>query len=192
MPAEPVNALTLYWSAGGNTEKVARVLHQTLEATGARSELREINPDLTIDYYDYNLILLGAPVYRFLPPEAVIEFLGKQQGTVADVQPACPEKPGRYGVVFCTYGGPHTGIREARPALLYMGQFLEHAGIPVVEEMPVVGEFHAESRQEMNLKGRLGDIRGRPNAADLKEVQEKLKGLLRRLHHRLPDDLRHI
>lgn len=189
MSRDSIKALTLYWSAGGNTEKVARALHETLTEVGADSEFREITPELTADYYDYDLILLGAPVYRFLPPEPVMEFLGKQQSTVADVRPACPEKPGHFGMVFCTYGGPHTGIREARPALLYMRQFLEHAGIPVVDEMAVVGQFHAEGRQEMNLAGRLGDIRGRPNESDLREVQEKLKGLMRRLQHKLPGNL---
>jgi len=179
-------AAVLFWSAGGNTRKVADTLHDALKECGGRVDMLEIESSLEVDYNDYNLILLGAPVYSFLPPEPVQEFLQKQQNTKVDVLPAAPERPDCWGTVFCTYGGPHTGVGEASPALKYLGQYLEHAGIPVLEEWPLVGEFHAESRQHLNVEGRLGDIRGRPNGADLKDVGEKLRGLVSRLRNKLP------
>ena len=181
-------ALLLHWSSGGNTEKVADALGHTLKDCGVPVDKRQITADLEVDYMDYELVLMGAPVYRFLPPEPVQNFLLAQQGR-ADVKPACPEVPGHYGAVFCTYGGPHTGIREAIPAMKYMGQFLEHVGISVKEEWAVVGEFHVSERQAMNVKGRLGDISGRPNQTDLADVRGRMRGLLRRLSLKLDLDV---
>lgn len=181
-----MRALTMYWSKGGNTRKVAEALHSALTSLHVSAIMQEIKPSLEVSYYEHDLVLLGAPVYQFLPPEPVQEFLKRQQRQTADIRPAAPEKKGHYGVVFCTYGGPHTGVREAIPALKYMGQFLEHAGVPVVEEWPVVGQFHDPARERLNRAGRLGDIHGRPNQNDLNSVTEKLRGLLRRLKEKLP------
>jgi len=174
------NALLLYWSAGGNTGQVADTLDATLDKHGIEVDEYEIEEDLQVNYLDYTLVLLGAPVYQFLPPRDVRSFLVNQQNRM-DVQPAAPLKPGHHGIVFCTYGGPHTGYREAEPALKYMGQFLEHAGIPVRDEMAVVGEFHSPKRQHMNVEGRLGDIRGRPDESDLAHVRGRMQGTLRYL-----------
>ena len=186
MAEKTCRALTLYWSAGGNTRKVAEAIQKALTAAGVEATLHEMAEGLEVDYFAYDLVLIGAPVYAYLPPEPVIGWLKAQQqrGTVL---PAAPERSGHYGVVFCTYGGPHTGIREAVPMLKYVGQFLEHLGIPVVDEWAVVGEFH-QGHETMNLAGRLGDLRGRPNASDLAEVRGKVLGLLRRLQHSLPVD----
>lgn len=175
-------ALVLFWSAGGNTRKVAEALHAALTDAGVAADLREIQPDLDVRLDDYPLVLIGAPVYQFMPPEPVRKFLGARLKAGA-VVPAAPERPGRLGVVFCTYAGPHTGVREAVPMLKYVGQFLEHLGIRVVEEWAVVGEFHDPSRAEMNVAGRLGDITGRPNESDLRDVRGRLTGLLRRIEN---------
>lgn len=179
-----MKALVLHWSAGGNTQKVALRLAQTLEGEGVAVDVQRIDGELAVQYYDYQLVFIGAPVYQFLPPDAVMGFLKRQNRDA--VEPAAPERPGVLGVVFCTYGGPHTGTREAVPALRYMGQFLEHAGIRVVDEWAVVGEFHDQGRQRLNVEGRLGDISGRPNESDLRDVAERARGLLRRVRFLLP------
>jgi hypothetical protein len=160
-------------------------LHGTLQELGWEAPLLEIGPDVDLDYLDYNLVLLGTPVHQFLPAEPVVEFLKRNHRARATVVPAAPEVAGSFGVVFCTYGGPHTGLREAVPALRYMGQFLEHAGVRVVDEFAVVGQFHDPGRAHLNVEGRLGDIRGRPGESDLKEVSERLRGLVSRLQHKL-------
>ena len=174
-------ALVLFWSAGGNTRKVAGALHETLTQAGFDADLMEIAADLDVGLDEYALVLLGAPVYQFLPPEPVTRFLKSQMRSCGPVREAAPERPGRFAVVFCTYGGPHTGLREAIPMLKYTGQFLEHAGIRVVDEWAVPGEFHEPSQASLNVSGRLGDIRGRPNESDLRDVCGRLTGLLRRL-----------
>lgn len=186
MAENELNAAVLFWSSGGNTRKVAAALHHALKSAGAHSELIEITPELEIDYADYDLLLLGAPSYQWLPPQEVMAFLRRQHRRKVTVLPSAPELRGRFGVVFCTFGGPDTGHREAVPCLKYLGQFLEHAGVRVVAEWPVVGQFHDPGRDELNVRGRLGDIRGRPDERDLKDVCERLRGLLRQLQHKLP------
>ncbi len=190
MSEESFRAVTACWSAGGNTRKVAEAIHQTLTGLGLACDLMDIADDPPLDVERYHLLFVGAPVYAYLPPEPVIKWLKGVQGEY-DVLPASPERPGRYAVPFCTYGGPHTGVREAVPMLKYVGQIFEHVGVPTIDEWAVVGEFHLKERQPMNTAGRLGDIRGRPNEADLREVCGKVIGLLRRLRNRLPlgDDL---
>jgi hypothetical protein len=82
-------------------------------------------------------------------------------------------------VVYCTYGGVHTGINEAIPAVKYMGQLFDHLGYTIIGEWYIIGEYLTEPLQSHSLHGRLGDIRGRPNAQDLRNLAEKVKGILK-------------
>ncbi len=76
---------------------------------------------------------------------------------------------GKTAVVFCTYSGPHTGIKEVTPVGDYLGQFFEHIGFDVAAKWYVVGEFNG--REDYSTKGKLGDVRGRPNQQDLSQVE---------------------
>lgn len=96
-----------------------------------------------------------------------------------EIRPAAPRRPSAHCVVYCTYGGGHTGINEAIPAVKYMGQLFDHLGYTILAEWYVIGEYKTERLREMSVSGRLGDIRGRPNEQDLKEIEERVKGLLR-------------
>jgi menaquinone-dependent protoporphyrinogen IX oxidase len=107
-------ALVLYWSKGGNTRKVAETIHTTVESYGISSEITEIKPDLEIDAFAYELVFVGAPVYFNLAAQPVMKFLQSLRGRATNWV-AAPEKPGHFAVVFCTYGGGHTGIGEALP-----------------------------------------------------------------------------
>jgi hypothetical protein len=42
-----------------------------------------------------------------------------------------------------------------------------------------VGEYMTEALRSHSVNGRLGDIRERPNEADLQDVAERVKGVLR-------------
>jgi hypothetical protein len=64
-----------------------------------------------------------------------------------------------------------------------MGQFLEHQGVPVVDEWAVVGE-NRDADEAYNRGGRIGNIAGRPNEHDLREIYERTRGLLLRLSNR--------
>ena len=81
--------------------------------------------------------------------------------------------------MFITYSGPHTGIAEATTAGKYLGQFFELLGFAVLGEWYVVGEFHGNAAA--STSGRLGDIRGRPDAADLAEIRGRAASLAREL-----------
>jgi flavodoxin len=175
------NAAVVYWSQTGNTEKVAHTIADTLEAQEVDVDLRTVDEAAALDFYGYDLLCVGFPPYQWSPPAPVDRWLKqrfnayKREGRV---KVGAPPVPGKHVVLFCTYSGPHTGIREATPALDYAGQFFEHLGLPVADSWYVVGEFHG--REVYNTQGRLGDIRGRPNAEDLAQVREKVAALLAR------------
>jgi len=177
-----MKAAILYWSRTGNTEKVALAIQEALESAGVQAVLRRTEDAEDIDYYEYDLVCVGAPSYRWHPPEPVDAFLvGKfaEYRRRGRVKAGSPKVPGKNALIFCTYSGPHTGINEAIPAGKYMGQFFEHLGFTVQDEWYIVGEFHGS--EEASTKGRLGDIRGRPNERDLEKVKQDVAHLLQRM-----------
>lgn len=54
-------ALILYWTKNGNTEKVARRIHDTLKGAGMEVSISLVIKDPEVEYLDYNLIIL--PVF---------------------------------------------------------------------------------------------------------------------------------
>ena len=182
-----IKALVLYWSHMGNTKDIAEAIFGALKKDSSiEAEIKEITGDLAVDYDDYHLIFCGSPVYSFLPPPEVTEFL-KSQHKQSPILAAAPEKAGHAAVVFCTYAGGHTGEREAVPTLKYMAQFFEHKGIRVVDEWAVVGDFPDAQDPHYRRGGRLGDITGRPDESDLKNVQGRVIGLLSQLKNVLAE-----
>jgi flavodoxin len=183
-----MKALIIYWSKTGNTEKVAQAIKQGLEAAHGEVQCMHLEgaegmiQSETTDFYAYDLVCLGFPSYRWSPPKPVDQFLNKKYNVYRKqecVKIGAPKVPGKHVLIFCTYSGPHTGINEAVPAGKYAGQFFEHLGFTVVDEWYVVGEFHGS--EEASTQGRLGDIRGRPNAQDLEKVREDAMRLAREL-----------
>jgi len=174
-----MRALVLYDSLGGNTEKVAARIDMALRQAGVESDLVKVAAGADVDFYDYDLVFLGSPVIAWQPSKKMMELLGEKLDEcrqAGEIKPAAPLRPGKYGVCFCTYAGPHMGQREAVPMTKWLGAFLEHLGYMVLDEWHVVGEFHG--KDEMNLSGRLGDIRGRPNEHDLDDIANRVKGIL--------------
>jgi multimeric flavodoxin WrbA len=167
-----MKALIVYWSNTGNTEKVALALREGLETAGVDVSLKKVAEAEDVDFYAYDLVCLGFPSYKWSPPKPMDDFLnakfGKYHGE-GRVKLGAPTVPGKNALIFCTYSGPHTGLREAVPAGLYAGQFFEHLGFTVLDEWYVVGEFHGS--EEMSTQGRLGDLRGRPDEEDLQKVK---------------------
>ena len=179
-------ALVLYWTKNGNTEKVARRIFDTLEKAGMDVSISRINKELEVEYLNYNLIFLGAPVYENLSPKPVLNFLRKnRRRDGVELIPSAPEVPGVAAVPFCTYGGGHTGYNEAEPMLKHIGQYMEHEGIRVVDHLAVVGVF-PEADESYNTDGRFGEIRQRPEERDLIEVEGRVRGYLRQLQRVLP------
>jgi flavodoxin len=177
-----MKAAIIYWSKGGNTEKVAMAIQEGLEASGVQVSSLKTSEANDLDWFDYDLVCLGFPSYQRHPPGEVDNYLKnkfggyRQQGRI---KTASPKVPGKYALVFCTYSGPHTGINEAIPAVKYAGQFFDHLGFTVLDEWYVVGKFHGS--EEHSTKGRLGDIRDRPNEEDLKKIKADAAQLLKRM-----------
>jgi hypothetical protein len=90
-----------------------------------------------------------------------------------------PKVPGKNALLFITYGGPHTGQGEAVPAGKYIGQFFEHLGFNIVGECYILSQFNVSipTMENVNIKGRMGDIRGKPNAKDLQKIKQGAKAL---------------
>ena len=177
-----MKAIIIYWSKTGNTEKVALAIQESLQETGMSVSLKKVEDAGEIDFFAYDLICLGFPSYRWRPPKPVDEFLNstfRSHRKEGRVKVSAPKLSDKNALIFCTYSGPHSGIREAIPAGLYAGQFFEHVGFTVLDELYVVGEFHGSL--EESTKGKLGDIRGRPNAEDLSKVKADIKKLVNRM-----------
>jgi multimeric flavodoxin WrbA len=175
-----LKAMVIYDSKTGNTERVASVIQETLAEEKVDSTLERVEDALEEELYDYDLVILGTPIFQWLPSKRIQRFLDKKMvlhEKRGDVRLLAPVIPGKKAVVFCTYSSPFTGIESALPGIKYMAQFFKHIGFEVAGEWYVIGEFH--DNEERSTKGRLGDIRGRPNQADLEEVKGRVIALLR-------------
>ena len=177
-----MKVLNLYFSSTGNTEKVAKTIDETTRELGYPVDtVKIVSKDISLDILDYDFIFVGSGVYGQLPGKKLVDLHGallQRYVKAGEIMPASPKRPSSHVVVYCTYGGVHTGINEAVPAVKYMGQLFDHLGFTILAEWYVVGEYKTKKLESHSVGGRLGDIRGRPNRADLLEVAEKVKGVL--------------
>jgi len=173
------NALVLYWSKTGNTKKVAFAVTDGLESAGLNVSVMKIVEAENVDYFDYDLVCVGFPSYQWHPPKPVADFLHHKFDVYKKrekIKKGSPTIAGKYAIIFCTYSGPHTGLREATPAALYGGQFFEHLGFTVLGEWCVLSEF--PSSEEFSTQGRMGDIRGKPTQDELEKITSDTKELV--------------
>jgi flavodoxin len=184
---QKMKALVLYYSATGNTKKVAYAIQSSLINEKIESTLVTVENAVERELYDYDLVFLGSPSMEFLPAVPVMRFIKdkiKMHRERGDIKLCAPRIPGKIAVVFCTYSGPHTGINEATTAGKYMRQFFEHLGFEIAGEWYIIGQFHGWD--EANTMGRLGDIRGRPDEGDLSKVRSDTSKLVKSLLDRSP------
>jgi flavodoxin len=176
-----MKVLNLYYSATGNTDKVANQIEETLRQIGHEVETVKVGTDTEVNILAYDFVFVGSGVYAWLPGKPLLDLIGKlreEYAKAGEIKPASPRRPGKKAVVYCTFGGGHTGTNEAVPAVKYMGQLFDHLGYEIVGEWYIVGEFHGKLRH-LSTGGRLGDIQGRPNEADLQEISQRVVGILR-------------
>jgi hypothetical protein len=175
-------ALIVYQSITGNTEKVAKSIHQGLLESGIDSKIMTVQEAADEDFFAYDLVCFGAPSYHWHLPKPADEYLKKQfQRYRQDgrIIPGAPKVPGKNALVFVTFSGPHTGIREAIPTGLYIGQFFEHFGFTVLDEWYILSEFVGS--EENNTMGRMGNITGLPDERELYRIKESARVLVSRL-----------
>jgi hypothetical protein len=166
-------ALIIYWSKTGNTEKVANAIKIGLEEADVKVTFTRPEEAESLDYFDYDLVCVGCPSYSWHPPEPMTVFLKKKFNTYrqnGQIKTGSPKIPGKNALIFVTYSGPHTGIREATPVGNDIGQYFEHLGFTILDEFYVLSEFHGSI--ENSALGRCGDIRGKPTEAQLQVIKE--------------------
>ncbi len=175
-------AAVLFWSHSGNTEKVAVSIQKGLEEGGFHVSLLKTQEAENLDFYNFDLICIGAPSHNWHLPKPVDDYLKRKFNSYKKegrIKVNAPKILGKYTLIFCTYSGPHTGINEAIPVGKCMGQYFEHFGFTLVDEWYVLSEFHGN--EENNTLGRMGNIKGLPSEEDLKRIQESAKNLACRL-----------
>ena len=174
-----MKSLILYDSIGGNTEKVAQRIYDTLKGATNEVDFIKFTSKTGVDFFEYDLIFLGSPVIDWLPTKRMMDYIKKKLQFYSDqgkIIPSSPLRSGKYGICFCTYAGPHIGKNEALPMTMWLRSFLEHLGYAVLDQWHIVGQFHKET--DMNTQGRLGNILGRPNDKDLLDVGNRTKGVV--------------
>ncbi len=178
-----MKSLILYDSMGGNTEKVAGVIYRSLSNV-MTPHMQKVEKEIDTDILDYDLVFIGSPVIDWLPSKGLMSYVKskmKDYNKRGQIKPSSPLIPGKFGVSFGTFAGPHIGGNEALPMTMWLNSFLEHLGYTVMAQWHVVGKHH--HNQEINLNGRLGNISDRPNASDLLEIENRVNGLLDSLSH---------
>ncbi len=175
-------AAIIYWTKTGNTEKVAQAITEGLETSGVEVVVKKLEDAGDLDLFGYDLVCVGFPSIQWHPPKPMVDFLQKKFAEYREqgmVKLCAPRVAGRNALVFCTYSGPHTGVGEAVPAGKYVGQFFEHLGFNVVGEWYVLCEFHGS--EENSTKGKMGNIKGKPNKEDLKKIIKDAQTIARKL-----------
>ena len=175
-----LKALMIYFSPGGNTRKAAEAIADGLGSQGVEVTLGPLNRVKDEDPFNYDIVCIAAPSYYFDVPAPVKRYIQAQlreAGAKGRVRLGTPTVPGKWGVVCITYGGPHTGMGEAIPVADHLTQMFSHLGFRVRGEWYVVGEFHGDPDSPQNLRGFMGDIRGRPDEHDLAVVRRNAAGL---------------
>jgi len=179
----PMKILNLYYSSTGNTEKAAKLISETVQQLGHEIDTIKIAGDQDLDLLSFEVIFVGSGVYQWLPGKAMQEFITARLAHYAaagQIKYASPRRPGKKVIVYCTYGGAHTGANEAIPAVKYLGQLFDHLGFEIVAEWYLIGQYPGTGRfKDFSSAGRLGNISGRPNTADLDDLAERVKGILR-------------
>jgi hypothetical protein len=174
-----MKTLVFYDSIGGNTEKVAQRMYDTLNKRGIETDLIKLRPEIEIDFFKYDLVFIGSPIVGALPTQPMMDCIKRHHMAYVKqekILPSSPLLPGKYGVCFCTYAGPHIGIGEALPANLLLSSFLQHIGYSVLDLWYTVGEFH--NRHDLSTQGRMGNILGRPNENDLIDIENRVEGII--------------
>lgn len=172
--------LNIYHTTTGNTLKVAERINQTLRALGHDLDSVKASKETRVDVLEYDRVFTGSGVYAWLPGKPMQNLFERLRDGYAKkglIKPGSPRIEKKV-VLYCTYGGVHTGVNEAIPAVKYMGQLFDHLGFEILDEWYFVGEYMPKKMREMTRNGRLGDITGRPNEWDLQEVEQKVRGIM--------------
>jgi ferredoxin/flavodoxin len=144
--------LLCYFSATGNTSKVAKVIGDEFRRLGAEVEEKDITPQSErskkIDLEAYQAFVIGAPIHSWRAPRVVREWLRTLDGL------------GKKCSMFFTYGG-----FQVPPTHASTKQILEEQGFVVVSSAEFLGAH------TFNLGGWRA-MQGRPDESDFEVAKE--------------------
>ncbi len=173
--------LNFYASVGGNTERVAQRIGPVAADLGHEVETIAFKQGTEVDFLAYDFVFIGSGVYGGLPQGDLLAYLRscmKSYKKAGHIKPGCP-RISKTVVTYCTYSGNYTGDAEAITTNRVLYTLFDRLGFYQAASWQVIGAYLPENMQQMNINGRLGDIRNRPNENDLKEIEEKVKGILK-------------
>jgi hypothetical protein len=152
------------------------------EEAGVQVTMKRPQEAVDLDYFNYDLVCIGSPSIEWHPANPICNLLKKNLAAhrkEGKIRLGAPRVPGKNALIFITYSGPHTGLGEAVPAGKYIGQFFEHLGFNIVGEWYILSQFNISppTMENANTGGRMGDIRGKPNAEDLQKIKQDAKAL---------------
>ena len=147
-----MKVLIVYFSATGNTAKMAGVIKEKFEELGAEVDVREVTSQAkrpaTIDMTPYQAAVFGAPIHSWRAPRVFREWLSNQDGKGVKCS------------MFFTYGG-----FQVHPTHYSTKQILEQRNFRVVSsaEFPGVHTFNIGGWKAMD---------GRPDDSDFNAVRK--------------------
>ena len=191
-----MKALVLFDTMGGNTEKIATQIFQTIQSNKINCDLIKLDENTKLELYDYDLIFLGSPVIEWLPTSKMMKFVKAkmlEHRLRGDIIPSSPQKQNKYAVCFGTYCGAHIGEDEALPMTQWLAAFFGHIGFNVLEQINIPSEMRNFGQgkgwmndnllEKLNTMGKCKNIIGRPNKEDLIYIEQKLNNLISSLKH---------
>ena len=174
-------AIVIYCSFTGNTKKMADHIAGGLREGGCDVTVLSVKDAENVDLLEgYDLACFGVPSINWSIPKPAADYLRKQFNDYikeyGPIQPCTPVKPNRKALLFCTWSGPHTGMREAVPCMLSMEQYFQHLGFAIVDEWYVLSEFVGNIAN--STLGRMGDIRGLPTETELERITQQARNIV--------------
>jgi ferredoxin/menaquinone-dependent protoporphyrinogen IX oxidase len=148
----PFNVIIIFFSATGNTRKVADVIEKKLSEFNVSVTQFDISSpqdrNRSISFSDYDAVFFGFPIYSLRAPRVCREWLLRQNGE----SKRCS--------VFFTYGG-----FGKEPAHYYIKELLEERNFSLVSTAEFLGAH------TFNYSGWQA-AQGRPDPSDLKIAEE--------------------
>ena len=99
----------------GNTEKVAQRLTATVQKLGHQIDTINVIGDRELDVLSYDVIFVGSGVYQWLPGKPMQEFISgrlSHYAAAGEIKYASPRRAQKKVIVYCTFGGAHTGANK--------------------------------------------------------------------------------
>lgn len=145
-----MKSIVLYYSATGNTRKIARAIHKGMRQSLADCEVATIKEMAPQDLVKYDLIGLGSPIWGSREPANVRVFLHN-----------LPDLNGKLAFPFCSHGAFPDGF------MYWVVPEMQKKGLTIIGYNDWYGGCH-----QLPYILTLHPCEGHPDTIDLKEAEE--------------------